>query len=111
MKIILAVANHAYSFVIQANALAKGFSQINIDNKIKKTANTLIHQSASDFGFRVAVLVFHFREINQCQRIGIHPAKRYLRRCPVETRCQMGDRGVFAVRRNLDVVDHTAPAG
>jgi glycosyltransferase involved in cell wall biosynthesis len=32
MKIILAVANHAYSFVIQANALAKGFSQINIEN-------------------------------------------------------------------------------
>lgn len=34
MKIILAVANHAYSFVIQANALAKGFSQINIENKV-----------------------------------------------------------------------------
>jgi len=34
MKIILAVANHAYSFVIQANALAKGFSKIKIENLV-----------------------------------------------------------------------------
>ena len=32
MKILISVANYAYSFIAQANALAKGFSQNHIDN-------------------------------------------------------------------------------
>jgi len=42
MKILLLVAEHGYSFVIQAQALAKGLTQIGVNNKISKITNSSV---------------------------------------------------------------------